>query len=421
MTDPEHISPNVLKNYEVLSKLSRGNYGLVWRAKAHATGDKKYAIKRVINAFKNATDAQRTYREITLLLELNGHANIVEIFDVVKDYYDLDIYIVLEYMPATLGNILKNVRLSEVQLSFCVYQLLRALLYIHTGGILHRDIKPQNILLSSDCRLKLCDFGLARTLYESPEDEVIKRRQEQAKQLKAVLARTSEDDEENQNDRLQPQYQVEEEGFLSNYIASRWYRAPEVLLGSTTYDFSFDMWAAACVFVEMYIGRPVFKGTCMFTQLQSIYLHLGKPDKFDILTMDAPYAEQMFEATLVNKKEALSDIILEQSCAENSQDLLDFIELLLLWSPPKRMTAEESIRHPFVSAFHNPDDEPRFREALELPLADDVLFTVNDYRDKIYADVLQIPRAVTRCQGKEADLRSAANAEEDSTEEEDAD
>eukprot|EP00392_Amoebophrya_sp_AT5.2_P008491 g8518.t1 len=438
MVDPEHISPNVLKNYDVLGKLSRGNYGLVWRAKAYATGEKKYAIKRVINAFRNAVDAQRTYREITLLLELNGHANIVEIFDVVKDYYDLDIYIVLEYLPATLANVLKNTKLNDIQLSFLIYQQLRALLYIHTGGIVHRDLKPQNILVNADCRLKVCDFGLARTLYESPEDEVTKRRQRQAQAVRSTIAKIP--DEEGGpgegGERMDPQFQVEEEGIMSNYVASRWYRAPEVLLGSTTYDFSFDMWASACIFAEMYLGKPLFKGTCTFTQLEAIYFHLGKPEKFDILTMDAPYAEQMFEATLVPKKQPLSELILSaqvqqilsssgtgqseavKKAAESAlkaledanaladegkdkkkktkeeeekekdekakkeglppvmtpaEELLDFLELMLLWSPPKRMTAEEAIRHPFVSAYHNPDDEPRFREPLELPLADDVV------------------------------------------------
>ena len=92
-------------------------------------------------------------------------------------------------------------------------------------------------------------------------------------------------------------------------------------------------------------------GTCTITQLEEIYWRLGKPDKFDILTMDAPYAEQMFEATLVNKRENLHKVIFEQSCAEDPQGLLDFIELILLWSPPKRMTAEEAIRHPFVSMY----------------------------------------------------------------------
>ncbi len=179
-------------------------------------------------------------------------------------------------------------------------------------------------------------------------------------------------------------------------------------------------------------------GTCMFTQLEAIYLHLGKPDRFDIMTMDAPYAEQMFEATLVNKKEPLSSLFLPRqvpvsnvpncptvtenpTVAENPEELLDFLELLLLWSPPKRMTAEEAIRHPFVSAYHNPDDEPRFREPLELPLADDCLFTVNDYRDRIYADVLQIPRAVTRVADKEVELHQQRVADKLLQEEEEAD
>ena len=99
------------------------------------------------------------YREVMLLLELNGHANIVEIIDVVKAKNDMDIYIVMEFVDGTLGNILKNTKLKAVHQMFICYQLVRGLLWLHTGGIVHRDLKPQNILINRDCRVKIGDFG----------------------------------------------------------------------------------------------------------------------------------------------------------------------------------------------------------------------------------------------------------------------
>jgi len=266
------------------------------------------------------------------------------------------------------------------------------------------------------CRLKICDFGFARSMFQSEEGEEVDEDASRAKvQEKAELERDRQERvKEMRNSYLNaaeaqhiPEYPADDEGLLSSYVGARWYRAPELLLGSTLYDFSVDMWSAGCVLAEIMLdGNPLWAGSCTYIQLEMIYLNLGKPDKLDIATMEAPYADQMFETEMTSKYISLNKVLrgtmgdpsIPKSAWVGTDDFeaLDFVELLLKWSPPKRMTADEALTHPYVLAFHNPDDEPRFREPLELPLPDDVLFTVNDYRDRVYAEVLQIRRVMKR-------------------------
>ena len=187
MSDPdEEIDVKIYKRYEIVQKIGKGAYGVVWKAIDKQTQE-VIALKKIFDAFQNATDAQRTFREIMYLQRMD-HENIVELLNVMKADNNRDIYLAFEYMETDLHAVIRANILEEIQTKYIIYQLLKALKYLHSAGIVHRDIKPSNLLLNSDCLLKVADFGLARSL--------------------------------------------DKESLQTDYVETRWYRAPEILLGS---------------------------------------------------------------------------------------------------------------------------------------------------------------------------------------------
>jgi len=194
MTANEDIDAHITAKYEVLQKLGKGAYGIVWKVKEKESGE-IYALKKIFDAFHNATDAQRTFREIIFLQELADHDNIITLLDVMKADNDRDIYLVFEFMESDLHAVIRANILEDIHKRFIIYQLLKAFKYMHSANVIHRDMKPSNLLLNSECLLKVADFGLAR-LMDSPKEDGSKTQ------------------------------------VLTDYVATRWYRAPEILLGS---------------------------------------------------------------------------------------------------------------------------------------------------------------------------------------------
>jgi mitogen-activated protein kinase 15 len=146
----------------VLKKIGSGAYGHVWKVEEKAT-KKIFALKKIFDAFQHATDAQRTYREIEILKQLD-HANIIKLYDTIRADNNKDVYLLFEFMEADLHNVISEGILKEVHIRFIIYQMAKALKYMHSGSIIHRDLKPSNILVNSNCTIKLCDFGLVRSL-----------------------------------------------------------------------------------------------------------------------------------------------------------------------------------------------------------------------------------------------------------------
>jgi mitogen-activated protein kinase 15 len=140
-------------------------------------------------------------------------------------------------MEADLHNVIAEGILKDVHIKFIIYQLAKALKYLHSGRIIHRDLKPSNILINSNCSIKLCDFGLVRSLVPADDSSPV----------------------------------------LTEGVATRWYRAPEVLLGSKSYSTPADIWSFACIIYEILAQKPLFPGNSTVDQIDKILSFTGYP------------------------------------------------------------------------------------------------------------------------------------------------
>ncbi|KAM8830374.1 mitogen-activated protein kinase 14B-like isoform 1-T1 [Synchiropus picturatus] len=207
----------VPERYQNLSPVGSGAYGSVCSAFDEKTG-LKVAVKKLSRPFQSIIHAKRTYRELRLLKHMK-HENVIGLLDVFSPATSLkeftDVYLVTHLMGADLNNIVKCQKLTDDHVQFLIYQILRGLKYIHSADIIHRDLKPSNLAVNEDCELKILDFGLAR----------------------------HSDDE------------------MTGYVATRWYRAPEIMLNWMHYNMTVDIWSVGCIMAELLTGRTLFPGT----------------------------------------------------------------------------------------------------------------------------------------------------------------
>jgi mitogen-activated protein kinase 15 len=361
---PDYIDKVVHESYEVGTKIGRGCYGNVFKIVRKKTG-KEYALKKIMDAFRNTTDAQRTYREVAYMVEFAGHSNVLQLFEVMKSEDHRHLYLVTEFIDTDLKRILTNSVLQSVHKLFIGYQIFRALKYIHSAEVMHRDVNPSNILVASNCRIKLADFGLSRNVMEP---EMVRKHP------------------------------------LTEYVSTRWYRAPEILLGSTRYNQSIDIWATGCIMCEMLGSKPLFPGASMIGMIEWFIEVLGTPSRLDGGAMQAPYTREM----LLSLPFAKPIRPLSHLYPQATDEAIDMFDLCLQWNPAKRLSAEEALTHPYFSSLHNPDDEPSYQMKITTMLADHSKLTVSDYRDQIYADVIEVPRAKRRIMKKLEDLSEQA-------------
>lgn len=337
----EEVESHILKRYDLLQKLGKGAYGIVWKVMDKKTRN-ILALKKIFDVFQNSTDAQRTFREIMFLQELD-HENIIKLYNVIRADNDKDIYLVFEYMETDLHAVIRAKILEDIHKQYVLYQTFRCLKYMHSADLLHRDLKPSNILLNSDCLVKVADLGLARSVA------------------------------------------VKEEGaapVLTEYVATRWYRAPEILLGSQKYTKGVDMWSMGCILGEMILGKPIFPGTSTLNQIDRIMVLTGRPSPEDIESIQSPLAATMLETLAIPKTKSFREFF-----PTASDDALDLISKLLQFNPNKRLTAEQALKHPYVAQFHNPDDEPVCGKIIYIPIDDNTKLSMREYRDRLYQEI----------------------------------
>ncbi|BHF60290.1 hypothetical protein AAHC03_0712 [Spirometra sp. Aus1] len=326
--------------------IGEGAYGIVASAR-DITTNQRVAIKKS-TPFDHQTFCQRTYREIKILVRFK-HENIIDIRDVILVGNTLetmkDVYIVQTLMDTDLCKLLKAQRLANDHICYFLYQILRGLKYIHSANVLHRDLKPSNLLINANCDLKICDFGLARM--NDPEHD--------------------------------------HNGILTEYVATRWYRAPEIMLNSKGYTRSIDVWSVGCIFAEMFDSRPLFPGKHYVDQLTLILEVLGYPSE-----KDKAWIVNVKAASFVEKFQKYPKKPWSSLYPSVSHQAIDLLDRMLAFNPSTRITVEEALQHPYLASFYDPRDEPvaehpfEFEEELDnvpIPvLKERMLKEVNEFR-----------------------------------------
>lgn len=299
--------------YQYIRQVGHGAYGVVVSALNKKTNT-KVAIKKVPKAFEDLIDAKRILREIRLL-SFFDHENIISLVDLQRppsrSNYE-DIYIITDLMETDLHRVIYSRQdLSDEHIQYFMYQLMRGLLFMHSADVIHRDLKPSNLLLNKNCDLKICDLGLARG-YSDGQDEN-----------------------------------------LTEYVVTRWYRAPEVILNASHYTKALDIWGAGCVFAEV-IGRsPLFPGEDYLDQVQRIIAVLGMPSPEDMAFIGNESAKRYIKSLPKRQRVPWSTLY-----AKANPVALDLLNKMLVFNPDKRFTVEECLAHPYFEGLHNPDEEP---------------------------------------------------------------
>ncbi|XP_065062134.1 serine/threonine-protein kinase ICK-like [Rhopilema esculentum] len=289
-----------MHRYRMMKQLGDGTYGSVALAKATDTGE-TVAIKKMKKKFYSWEECMNL-REVKSLRKLN-HANVVKLKEVIRENDQL--FFVFEYMKENLYQLMKNRdRLfPESVVRNITYQMLQGVAFMHKNGFFHRDMKPENVLCSGPELVKIADLGLAREI------------------------------------RSRPPY--------TDYVSTRWYRAPEVLLRSTNYSSPIDIFAIGCIMAETYTLRPLFPGSSEVDMIFKLCSVLGTPAKDDW-----PEGYQL-AAAMNFKFPQMVSTPLKQLIPNASPEAIQIIQDMLQWDPKKRPTASQALKYPYFQVGQN--------------------------------------------------------------------
>jgi len=287
-----------MERYQKMEKIGEGTYGIVYKAKDRINNE-IIALKKIRLEAEDEGIPSTAIREISLLKELQ-HPNIVRLYDVVHTEHKLTL--VFEFLDQDLKKYLDvcDSGLDLPILKSFLYQLLTGVAYCHHHRVLHRDLKPPNLLINREGQLKLADFGLARAF--------------------GIPVRS-----------------------YTHEVVTLWYRAPDVLMGSRQYSTPVDVWSVGCIFAEMANGRPLIAGQSEADQLDRIFRLLGTPTVADYPgIVELPEYTPNFLPLYPSPRNGIASLV---PTLDSSG--VDLLTRMLKYDPAKRITAQKALEHPF--------------------------------------------------------------------------
>ena len=426
--------------------MSTGSYGAVCEAIHKKTGT-RVAIKKVVGLFLDPIDTKRIMREVQLLRLLKSkNANVVKLYDILEPI-DLktfnSLYMVMEFAQADLKKLIKaGIGLHYEHIQKIVYNILLGLKYIHSAGVLHRDIKPANVLINEDCRVRICDFGLARSVVgvEAPSISLMKDNNVEIEEIFMPINDPEEEKANGKNAGTEAMSDIKKEATssstptaghkiegieakkkklmilnskrrtmkrqLTGHVVTRWYRAPELILLEKDYGPAIDVWSVGCIFAEMLSmqdetspieGRhPLFPGTSCFPlspankgTTKTTSSPCSQTDQLNLIfdVLGTPSEE---DCSFVTDSKALEYLKafpykkradLSEKYWTATPEAIDFLNKILLFNPFFRMTIDECLDHPFLEKVRDPSREIVASQPIKLEVESEGLPNADKVRE----------------------------------------
>ncbi|EAR91242.1 cyclin-dependent kinase-like Serine/Threonine kinase family protein (macronuclear) [Tetrahymena thermophila SB210] len=298
--DKKQCFNEIPDRFKCLQKIGEGTYGIVYKGFDTQTNT-QVAIKKVKLDQEQEGIPQSALREICILKDLSDHQNIVKLRDVIYQIEESKLFLVFEYVDYDLKKYLETMKhLTQHDIKLIMYQLLNGLDFCHQRRIIHRDIKPQNILIDKAGNVKIADFGLAKTFQ--------------------VPSKT-----------------------LTHEVETLWYRPPEILLGVKTYSLAIDMWSIGCVFYELMEKKPLFISDSEIEAIFKIFQFHGTPNSETFQGLeDYPYFKSTFP-----RFHAQDPFIVFKNLENDARDLL--MQMIAL-NPLDRISVKQALLHPYFDS-----------------------------------------------------------------------
>ena len=323
ITDP-HECDDLYSKYRVDKLVGSGASGLVFEGEDKST-KKKVAIKKIIDYSANAISATRLLREISLLRMLKGHPDLISLEYVAASAAKApvnEVYLVFERCDTDLHKVIYSAQsLTTAHIQYILYQILCGIHYIHSASLIHRDLKPSNILINSNCKIKICDFGLSRAT------QVIRETSHPANGAPPQIYRQ-----------------------LTAYVLTRWYRSTELIINGRA-EGPADMWSIGCILAELFLRKPLFRANSSMEVLRLILDLIGTPERHDL-----GWINDEDRLNYVTKYRKIPDQTFQQKFNSADASVRELLKRLLEFNPTKRITAAQALAHPFFHSIFETKD-----------------------------------------------------------------